>query len=165
MYIVDLQKIFNNEGSQLTLEHSFDMSDCEVGGVNPITSAVLVTGTIKNSTGIVSVDAKAELEYSNGCDRCATPITRKYIVPVNHTLVTHLNDESNDNFTVIPSMRLDVDELVREDILLFLPTKFLCKDDCKGICSICGKNLNEDSCSCKKPIDPRLEVLQQLLDK
>lgn len=164
MYIVNLEQIFNNEGSQLEVKHSFDMSDYEVSGVNPILSPVLVTGTIKNSTGIVHVSAQAELEYSDGCDRCATPITRKYTVPISHTLVTELNDESNDNFTVIPSMRLDLDELVFEDILLYLPTKFLCKDDCKGLCPICGKNLNEDSCSCKKPIDPRLEVLKQLLD-
>ncbi|MEG0978531.1 MAG: DUF177 domain-containing protein [Oscillospiraceae bacterium] len=165
MFIVNLEQIFNNEGSQLPIEHKFDMSDYEVGGVKPIVSSILVTGIVKKSTGIVSVCAKAEFEYSNGCDRCATPVTRNYIVPVNHTLVTELNDESNDNFTVIPSMRLDLDELVTEDILLFLPSKFLCKDDCKGICAICGKNFNEGSCSCEKPIDPRLEVLKQLLDK
>jgi len=165
MFFLELEQIFNNEGSQLPIEHSFDMSDYEFGSVHPISSPVKVTGEVKNSTGIVSVSAQAELEYSAGCDRCATLVTRNYKVPVSHILVTELNDKNNDDFTVVPSMRLDLDELVTEDVLLYLPSKFLCKDDCNGICSICGTNFNEDSCSCKKPIDPRLEVLQQLLDK
>ncbi|MBR3755030.1 MAG: DUF177 domain-containing protein, partial [Clostridia bacterium] len=56
------------------------------------------------------------------------------------------------------------DELVTEDILLGLPTRHLCKEDCKGVCQYCGKNLNHDSCSCSAPLDPRLAVLKQLLD-
>ena len=60
---------------------------------------------------------------------------------------------------------LGVEDFVREDIFLALPTKFLCREDCKGLCPQCGKNLNDGSCSCKKPVDPRLAVLQQLLDK
>ena len=57
----------------------------------------------------------------------------------------------------------DLDSLVREDILLTLEPKTLCKPDCKGLCPMCGADLNETACSCKKPTDPRLAVLQQLL--
>lgn len=165
MFNLELEKIFNNEGSILAVDHDFDMSEYEVAGEHPITEPVKVTGQVKNKTGIVSVEAKAELLYKADCDRCAKPIERSFVIPVNHTLVTELNDDSNDDFTVIPSMRLDLDELVYEDVLLYLPAKILCKEDCKGLCPICGQNLNESSCSCKKPIDPRLEVLTQLLDK
>ena len=60
---------------------------------------------------------------------------------------------------------MDLDELIRTDILLELPTKFLCKEDCKGLCPTCGKNLNEGACNCQThQIDPRLEVLKQLID-
>jgi uncharacterized protein len=61
-------------------------------------------------------------------------------------------------------MRLNLDELVEEDVNLALPTKYLCKDDCKGLCSSCGKNLNNGQCDCKAPIDPRMEALLQLLE-
>lgn len=165
MYNLELEKIFNNEGSELPIEHDFDMSNYEVGDEHPISSPVKITGVVKNKTGIVMVDASAVLEYKTNCDRCAKPVERNYTIPVKHTLVTELNDDSNDDFTVIPTMRLDLDELVYEDVLLYLPAKFLCKEDCKGLCPICGQNLNESSCSCEKPIDPRLEVLKQLLDK
>lgn len=165
MYILELESIFNNEGSQLAINHKVDMSDYDIAGVHPISVPVKVTGAVKNKTGIVTIEANAKVTYKANCDRCATPVEREYNIKVNHTLVTQLNDDSNDDFTIIKTMRLDLDEMVKEDVLLYLPVKFLCKDDCKGLCPMCGQNLNEASCSCEKPIDPRLEVLKQLLDK
>ena len=87
------------------------------------------------------------------------------LVPLEHVLLTHLDEEDTGEFIVVEGMRLDLTALVREDLLLALPAKFLCREDCKGLCPMCGKNLNDGSCSCKKPIDPRLEALRQLLDQ
>ncbi|NLL04181.1 MAG: DUF177 domain-containing protein [Clostridiales bacterium] len=165
MFSLELKQIFNNIGSHLPIEHSFDMSNYEVNGANPIKKPVKVTGEVNNKAGIVGLAVQAQVEYSSECDRCAAPVIKVFNIPIKHILVTELNDKNNSDFTVVPSMRLDLEELVAEEISLYLPTKFLCNEDCKGICTFCGKNLNEDSCSCKKPIDPRLEVLQQLLDK
>ena len=82
-----------------------------------------------------------------------------------HILVQKLNTD-NDDYLVCADSVLDLEELARTDILLELPTKVLCSEDCKGLCSQCGKNLNEGECSCeKKQIDPRLAILSQLLDQ
>ena len=79
-------------------------------------------------------------------------------------LVKALNTE-NDEYVVCQDNQLDIDELVRADLFLELPNKVLCREDCKGLCGQCGKNLNFDSCECeKKPIDPRLAVLGKLLE-
>ena len=53
----------------------------------------------------------------------------------------------------------------REEFILDMDMKFLCREDCKGLCSTCGKNLNLGPCGCRKEIDPRFAVLEQLLDK
>ena len=58
---------------------------------------------------------------------------------------------------------VDLDELVMEDSYLSFPTRFLCKVDCKGLCPYCGQALNEGDCGCRKPVDPRLAALQELL--
>jgi uncharacterized protein len=61
---------------------------------------------------------------------------------------------------------LDLGEVVREQLLLFLPMKRLCGPDCKGLCPTCGRNRNSGSCSCpepKEPVDPRLEPLRKLV--
>ena len=59
----------------------------------------------------------------------------------------------------------DLDEIVRTVFVLNLDSKLLCKPDCKGLCSRCGKNLNDGPCGCQKEIDPRLAALKQLLTK
>ncbi|MBC7321292.1 DUF177 domain-containing protein, partial [bacterium] len=59
---------------------------------------------------------------------------------------------------------IDTEDIIRDQILLSIPMKPLCSEDCKGICPVCGTDLNEFSCGCTvKEIDPRMAVLQSLL--
>ncbi len=162
--ILDLEPIFNNEGMVKEFDYELDLSDRELSGAMPFTSPVKVSGNVGNYTGIVEMKAKADFSLELNCDRCAKPINVPLQIKIFHTLVTHLNDESNDELLLVNELRFDLDELVTEDIFLDLPAKFLCSEDCKGICFRCGKDLNEGSCSCEKEIDPRLEALKQLLD-
>ncbi len=59
---------------------------------------------------------------------------------------------------------INTEDIIRDQILLNIPMKPLCSEDCKGLCPICGIDLNEKECTCKKEeIDPRFAVLQSLL--
>jgi uncharacterized protein len=63
--------------------------------------------------------------------------------------------------------RLDLGEVVREQLFLALPLKRLCREDCRGLCPTCGKNLNDGACGCpptEEPEDPRLAPLRALID-
>jgi len=61
---------------------------------------------------------------------------------------------------------LDIDELVKEQVILSIPIKPLCSETCRGICASCGTDLSTDTCTCEtRETDPRLEILKQLLDK
>jgi uncharacterized protein len=61
------------------------------------------------------------------------------------------------------SDQVDLSPLVREQIILALPTRPLCREDCKGLCATCGANLNTQACSCAaRSVDPRLAVLKTL---
>lgn len=162
--ILELEPIFNNIGSQKDFDYEMSLADEDIMGFKPFSTPVKVSGTVKNTTGIVTLTAKAEFIYHGFCDRCASELNRNTVIPVEHILVASLNNDEDSSFILIEDMRLDLDELVSEDIFLGLPTKYLCDDDCKGLCSMCGKNLNEGECGCKKPIDPRLEALNELLD-
>ncbi len=60
---------------------------------------------------------------------------------------------------------LNLTDLVREEIILSIPMRPLCTEDCRGICQLCGKNLNEGFCECRvEEIDPRLSSLKKLLN-
>src|SRR5919112_562701 len=61
---------------------------------------------------------------------------------------------------------VDLDEIVREQTLLALPSRHLCREDCKGLCQKCGANLNENQCSCEQgETDPRWAALADLKDR
>lgn len=162
--ILDLEPIFNNEGMVKEFSYELDLSEQELSGVKPFSTPVRVSGLVGNHTGVVELSAKAEFVLDMDCDRCAKPIKLALTADVFHTLVTSLNDEANDELLLINELRFDLDPLVTEDIFLELPSKFLCSEDCKGVCPKCGKDLNTGSCSCEKEIDPRLAALKQLLD-
>ena len=162
--IIELESIFNTEGMKYPFDYELSLSGIEAYGYSPITNPVKVKGQIENKAGIVTLTANAELVYEAPCDRCAKDVKREFNFPVEHTLVVTLESGENDAFLEVPNMRLNLDELVEEDVNLALPTKYLCNDECKGLCPMCGKNLNEAQCNCKAPIDPRMEALLQLLD-
>ena len=162
--IIELESIFNTDGSSYEFDYELSLSHISVSGVNPLKSPVKVKGIVKNNTGIVTLWANVELIYSAACDRCAEETEKTYKYDFSHNLIASLSNEDNDDFLVVSDMRLDLDELIEEDVNLELPTKFLCSEDCKGVCVMCGKNLNKDQCDCKKPIDPRLEGLLQFLE-
>ena len=99
------------------------------------------------------------------CDRCATEFSRKIDFPIDAVLVTELSNEENEDEWVFPLVgdSADLDDIVRTVFVLNLDSKLLCKDDCKGLCCRCGKNLNDGPCTCEKEIDPRWAALKQLL--
>ncbi len=162
--LLDLESVFNTEGFVKGFDFELDLSQEELNGVKPFTKPVSVSGKVGNHTGVVELNAVAKPVLELNCDRCAKPITVPLQIEIFHTLVTHLNDENNDELLLVNELRFDVGALITEDIFLELPSKFLCSEACKGVCPKCGKDLNVDSCSCPKDIDPRLEALRQLLD-
>lgn len=162
--ILDLRRIFSEVGSSRNIETTVDMSGYQVGGEVPVSKPIAFVGCIKNAAGVVSLSYSADVTYTAPCDRCAEPTTKELpTMHFDHVIVTEQVGD-DDEYLVAEDMQIDLDEVVLCDVALNLPTKFLCKEDCKGICFGCGKNLNFEECRCKPEIDPRLAVLQQLLD-
>lgn len=71
--------------------------------------------------------------------------------------------ERLENQTFVEGHQLDTDKLLQQELLLRVPAKILCKEDCKGICYQCGRNLNYGACDCKEePRDPRMAAILDL---
>ena len=89
-----------------------------------------------------------------------------HVAILNHGVLVEegeVESEDLDEANYIDGYTLDVDQLVGSEILIGWPTKILCSEDCKGICSVCGQNLNEGSCDCEDTsLDPRMSVIRDL---
>ena len=100
------------------------------------------------------------------CDRCLEDVENTFHITIDRSV--NPNTESDgiedvDELSFIDGYMLDVDKLIMDEIVVALPTKVLCKEDCKGLCSICGTNLNNHTCDChKESLDPRMAAIQDI---
>ena len=134
-------------------------------------SPMKVTGDITNTAGYMRMHISATIDYSAKCARCLADIDGSFAFDLEKTVaprevLSDLDEDKLDDYAIIEDGFLDMDEQLLEQLEMEFPLRFLCKDDCKGLCQRCGKNLNEGACSCsEKEIDPRMEPLRKLLEK
>ena len=162
--LLDLKPLFAGSREFLSVEFEMDLSEFEFLGVKPFRSPVAISGKIVSRAGIVESQLDCKVSYVGVCDRCLKETVKDYTAHINRTIVVSLENEENDDIAVVPDMQLNLEDFCYPDIVMSLPTKLLCKADCKGLCPVCGTNLNEGSCGCEtKEIDPRLAALAELL--
>lgn len=163
--LLGLSKIIDSPGVSVSFSTSVDLSDLRYGITQPVSEPVLAQGTVRNTAGVLMMKGNVTTTIHGICDRCATEFSRDIDFPIDAVLVTELSNEENEDEWVFPLVgdSADLDDIVRTVFVLNLDSKLLCKDDCKGLCCRCGKNLNDGPCSCEKEIDPRWAALKQLL--
>ena len=115
----------------------------------------------------LSIKADSYVTLSIPCDRCLEPVDTRVDYTVDEIVDFNDNaseEEAKEEKDYIDGYDLDVDKLVFGEILISMPGKTLCKEDCKGICLICGANLNKGECGCDRDIlDPRMSVFKDIL--
>lgn len=164
---IDFTNLFNGSDEIIDISYKVTYDDFYYSTYQPLKNGAMVNGKAFCKADVVYMDLKISFDFFGVCDRCANEIEKEYSFDINKIIVQKMQNENDDydNYIVVENCVLDIDDLVYEEIQLFLPAKMLCKNDCKGLCQKCGKNLNFESCDCKKDVDPRLEALLQLLDE
>ncbi|QSX08732.1 DUF177 domain-containing protein [Alkalibacter rhizosphaerae] len=147
-------------GQQTILEIDATIEDDYISGDGfQQRSPIQVKGFVANTTDGLVFDLTTRAEVEQECSRC----TKKFvsILELSFTEEMELTEEQKNK-----SEQLDLTELIRDNILVQLPTKTLCREDCKGLCPVCGKDRNEVDCTCEsEQFDPRLSVLSNLLNE
>lgn len=145
--ILRLRNIFECPGRKEDIEYDIPAQALDYLADKTFKTPINVSGAVENRAGIVFLKAKCGFTMQHECDRCLTEFEREYDIDIEHTLVLRSYTD-DDELVVCEDAKLDLDALVIDDILLSLPTKILCREDCKGLCLTCGKNLNEGECGC-----------------
>lgn len=109
-----------------------------------IVAPVAVCGNVY-LTGEHSAEVSGEVTFTlrGDCTRCLEKAERRYVVSFDETA------GEDDGYPVVND-KIDLGKIVDDTIIMNMPVKFLCKDDCKGICAGCGVNLNVEPCKCEK---------------
>ena len=83
------------------------------------------------------------------CDNCGKEVTKEVFFELNETFVEPFDKRSEDEY-VIDRITVSLDKPIIDNLLFSLPARILCKEDCKGLCAICGKDKNVYSCNCEE---------------
>jgi uncharacterized protein len=122
-------------------------------------------GYVENQAGALTLRGLLAADMLCRCDRCASEYALRKEIRLEIPLADELQDEENPDIFLLEGDELDLEEVLETSLILDMESKFLCRPDCAGLCAVCGANLNDGPCSCRKPNDPRWAVLEQLLDE
>ncbi|MFC1563827.1 DUF177 domain-containing protein [candidate division KSB1 bacterium] len=152
-------------------EHKFDFAespaDYSLDKENfeeDLISEVRIDVLGKNYYIKVTTDTNVKTE----CDRCLNDIALNLSI---NTSLVYTEDNSldpehqQDDLLILPANcdTADLTDIIRQQIIVNLPMKILCNEECKGLCPGCGTDLNKKKCKCKNDkIDPRWEALKNI---
>ncbi len=161
---LDLHEIIEVPGGRVPFRCELETGRLSFPALVSFSGPVTASGEVKNTAGILELSAAVEADMTVRCDRCTTEFSQKLDFPVAVTLKADPDEDDYEDLFPLEGDGVDVCDVLETCFILGMDQKFLCREDCRGLCAVCGKNLNEGPCDCGKQIDPRMAVLSQLLD-
>lgn len=160
-FLQSSDRILNFEGNLKKNE-----SDYIIDGLG-INFPISYKGHLYNLDDELKLDLLIEYEYNTKCDRCLKEMQNHVKTKLESYFIKDLRNIDDDAMTEYFTMNdegIFLDDLIISQVITSMPGKVLCKEDCKGICPKCGKDLNQGPCDCKdeSQVDPRFENLLNL---
>ena len=165
-----VKSLLTDPSAVIPVEENIELEQLTVGGdhVQFLTPCHL-EGQLKNiGGGIIRFIGTLDMQVRMACSRC----TKDTDLPLHATIEQRYiadrqqGEIEDDDIEIYENELIDLSELVDSEISMAVPMKVLCREDCKGLCPICGKDLNEGSCDCEQEdIDPRWDALKSLLQR
>ena len=127
-------------------------------------SDIDVSGEYVYRSEMLFLKCHAVFTIKGMCDNCGEEITIPLQFDFEENFVESSSASDLDNY-VINQITIEIDKVVYDNLLYHLPSRFLCKEDCQGLCSVCGKNKNFYSCNCEEIQDEALSQEQNPFSK
>ena len=148
---VNLTPIINGEVKELPFSFTQSVSD-EAAGIYfkglDLTPAgdMEVSGKVSDISGFYELDCMIRLPYETHCSRCGAPVTDVCVCEMHRIVSAEAERGDDEGYIIYADRALLLDGPVYEELSIGFPSKPLCKTDCRGLCPICGRDLNEGDC-------------------
>ena len=162
---LNLREIIEIPGGSIPFACELDTENLDFPAVKAYQAKPHAEGRVYNEAGVLNLSGEIRADMLCVCDRCGAEFESTKITALHATIAEEDDNGEDPELFLLDGDEIDLDEILSTCFILDMETKFLCKEDCKGLCPKCGKNLNLGPCGCRKEIDPRFAVLEQLLDK
>lgn len=170
---IDLTKVLSQDGNiqecEIPLEMThFKRSKGEFYKILERTPVQLLIKHEKNQ--VLTIEGTCRLTFQVACARCLKPVRKTLSFDFFHRVDTLHPEENEDELEaaacITKDKQLDAEQLLHNEILINWPFRVLCREDCKGICPVCGQDLNTGVCSCEKEsLDPRMAAFKEVFSK
>ena len=129
-----------------------------------VTAPIRLEGVVENAGDVILLKADVKTEIERTCGRCLKVFTEPLAAQVVEKFYPAGAENIENDAFIYESDLLDITEPVRESLLLAVPLQALCREDCRGLCPVCGADRNEGDCGCDTTtVDPRLAALKQFI--
>lgn len=163
---IDITEIAGKESAIMEISTTVNRMDLEheILGVT-LESDVNMTIKLTYIKGYIFVIGQLSGLYLTNCHRCLKELGGTYDVTIEEKFAL-VSERTDDESYPYEGHFIDVSSLLIDNILLSFPTTILCEEECKGLCPICGNNLNIKQCTCEtQEIDLRMEKLKDYFTK
>lgn len=160
--ILDLTKLLSAGNGQEKYTSTFDMPEvAHYGESFPVKKTEAFELTVTNESGkSLTVTGKTKVTLSIPCDRCLKEVAVIFPIEIDEAFVIEdeqIVTDADENEDLADKKSVDVDRLVYDQMEMNWPDKVLCRPDCKGLCPVCGHDLNLGDCGCNRTVlDPRM---------
>lgn len=163
---VDLSSVIKVTGAEVKLCGNAGFGDAEfLGETYKFIEPLKVEGRVYNNGQSLTLEAKVLGRMITECARCLDDVETDVEFSV-HELLSQREENSGENEDIIlfDGYEIELDDIIADHFLMNISGRYLCSDDCKGLCPVCGKNLNHGDCNCDNGyIDPRWQALADIL--
>lgn len=163
---IDVSAILKELGGKVTLNGTVCLNDIGfLGGTYSFKEPVNVLGDISNNGKSLILRAKCAGTMLTQCARCMKEITVPIAFKLDENLVQGDDGNSYDEDVIVfAGTAIEIDGIVADGFLMNVGGKYLCREDCRGLCPHCGADLNEGECGCDSDtIDPRWAALVDIM--
>jgi uncharacterized protein len=159
--IINIQALTKSEQLNFEGEHTLLLD--EFSEQAPISECnVKVKGTVTRDGDVYTVTGNVYTVLTLQCDRCMKEVGYPLHSSLQCVFTADVTAMEEDVKPVL-QFSIDLSDDIREAVVMEMPMKVLCKEDCLGLCTKCGSDLNSDACMCHQgEIDPRLEGLKDI---
>jgi uncharacterized protein len=148
--LIDIKSISRSVGATLTIETEIgpDEPFCQFKDYR-LTRPLVFRGALQNNgQGIINLTGRIQTAYSGECARCLARVESDVDLPVSECYrpaIQAAAGEDDDSYRY-GGTQLDIGQALRDNLLLALPQRLLCRADCQGLCPVCGADLNKQDC-------------------
>ena len=166
--LVDLSSIIKITGAKIALDDTVGIETAEfLGETYSFNEPLKINGEIFNNGKSLTLKARVMGKMQTECARCLKPIEVDVDFDI-HELLSRAEDGASEDDDVIlfDGYEIELDDIVTDHFLMNISGRYLCTEECKGLCPKCGHDLNEGDCGCDREyIDPRWQALADILNQ